>query len=375
MSPRVLRLSLVLSVLLLVAAPSRRVEGAPLSGLRAWAGRSWRAAGKRLVKIRRAAGATLISSLIEAASTVAGKLPFAQPGRYGIKLTKDVVYRAGSKDRAHQLDVYQPKADGTPGKRPVVVYYPGGGFTSLSKNTHRTIALEFAKRGYVVVVASYRRAPKNPYPAAHADAAEVLGWLKDNADRIGADTSKLVLAGESAGANIATSLALAASYRRPEKWAQKIFDSGLRPKAVLPACGILELDNIERLTKARGVSTLVSDRITTVREAYIGKARRDVPGGTELASPLSVLEKIARSKQTPQRPLPAFFVGVGGKDPLLSDSQRLHHVAEKLGLDSKLAVYEGQGHAFQALVWKDASKRFYRDTFEFLDRALKARSN
>src|SRR5690606_5988723 len=122
----------------------------------------------------------------------------------------------------HRLDVYRPAH--AEGPRPVVLYVHGGGFRILSKETHWLMGLYFARRGYVVFNIGYRLAPKHPFPAALEDSADALGWVVQNAHRYGGDPTRLVLAGESAGANLVTSLTLACCYRREEPYARRVFD-------------------------------------------------------------------------------------------------------------------------------------------------------
>eukprot|EP01032_Pedospumella_encystans_P022463 gene22463-25448_t len=60
--------------------------------------------------------------------------------------------------------------------------------------------------GFVVVSASYRLAPENPYPAPFNDALKVLNWVKNNIEHYGAHPSKIMVGGEGAGANLAAAI-------------------------------------------------------------------------------------------------------------------------------------------------------------------------
>ena len=118
----------------------------------------------------------------------------------------------------HRLDIYRPRglARGELDRVPVVLYVHGGGFRILSKDTHWVMGLAFARRGYLVFNVSYRLAPRHRFPAAVQDVAAALEWVRQNAARYGGDLDRLAFAGESAGANLVTSLALMSSYRRTE---------------------------------------------------------------------------------------------------------------------------------------------------------------
>ena len=55
-----------------------------------------------------------------------------------------------------------------------------------------------------------------------------------------------MLAGESAGGNLSLAVALATCFRRSESWAQAVFDTRIVPRAVLPACPLLEVSSVDR---------------------------------------------------------------------------------------------------------------------------------
>ena len=69
------------------------------------------------------------------------------------------------------------------------------------------------------------------------------------AHRFGGDLDRVVLAGESAGANLATSLAIALSFERPEPFAREAFDTNVSARALVPACGIFQASDLRRLAQ------------------------------------------------------------------------------------------------------------------------------
>lgn len=103
--------------------------------------------------------------------------------------------------------VYHPGPVGDP--KPAVLFIHGGGWVVGSPDTHDGIAAEIADRvGAVVVSPDYRLAPEHPYPAALDDCAAVLAWMVNQADALGIDAARMAIAGDSAGGNLATALAL-----------------------------------------------------------------------------------------------------------------------------------------------------------------------
>ena len=97
---------------------------------------------------------------------------------------------------------------------PCIIFYHGGGFLLRASKTHYQIAKWYAKRvGCRVVFADYRLLPKYKYPVAIEDSFETFKWVVDNADALGINNNKIVLAGDSAGANISVAVTMMAKDR------------------------------------------------------------------------------------------------------------------------------------------------------------------
>lgn len=326
---------------------------------------------------RRYAGSVVVDGFFNGASRLARMHPKARPERHAVEVLPDLTYLEGSTARAHLLDVWRPAPGATPrgelGARrggppwPIVFYVHGGGFRILSKDTHWVMALGFARRGFVVFNVSYRLAPKHRFPAPLEDVCAAFDWVTKNAARFGGDPSRVVLAGESAGANLVTSLALALAYERPEPFAKRAWDTGVVPRAVVPACGVFQVSDLARLKRRKpGMSTFIADRLVEVERAYLGPG--PWPCSLDLADPVVTLERGDR----PTRPLSPYFLPVGTKDPLLPDTRRLGEALRALGVEATERYYPGELHAFHAFVMRDVARRCWADTFAFLDRHLPA---
>jgi acetyl esterase len=116
------------------------------------------------------------------------------------------------------IRVYAPG----PGPRPLVVYFHGGGWVignlDVVDDPCRRLA---AATGSVVVSVDYRLAPEHRYPAAFDDCYAATAWAAEHADELGGDPSRLAVAGDSAGGNLAAAVAIAARDRGgPELKAQ-----------------------------------------------------------------------------------------------------------------------------------------------------------
>ena len=315
------------------------------------------------VRLRRQLGAVVIDNAFHGLSKLGRLHPKLRAEQARIRVVRDIPYR-DTGHPAHRLDVHIPAGEGP---WPVVLYVHGGGFRILSKETHWVMALAFARKGYLVVNIDYRLAPAHPFPAAIEDAAHALRWVARHVHEYGGDPQRLVLAGESAGANLVTSLAIATSYERPEPFARAVFDEGIEPKAVVAACGLFEVGNVERFRKPK-VPAWVLDRLVEVRMAYLDPALHlaQSPGGLDLANPLLLLERGER----PAKPLPPFFASVGTADVLLDDTRRLAKALEALGTRCEARYYPGEIHAFQAFVWRDQARACWRHTHDFLETTL-----
>lgn len=105
--------------------------------------------------------------------------------------------------------LYRPAGDETRG---VLVHLHGGGFVFGDLDTHDGQSRRLANRtGLAVLAVDYRRPPEHRFPAAADDATTALLWVRRHADGLGLDRSRVVLCGDSAGAN----LALVATLREP----------------------------------------------------------------------------------------------------------------------------------------------------------------
>jgi acetyl esterase len=120
----------------------------------------------------------------------------ANQPREGVEVSRDVAY---GEDARHRLDVYRPSAE-VSSPRSVMVFIHGGGFIRGDKGDRDNVGHFFARRGMVVLVANYRLAPANVWPAGAEDVISAYHWARGNVRRFGGDSERIVLAGESAGA-------------------------------------------------------------------------------------------------------------------------------------------------------------------------------
>src|SRR3954470_8057646 len=161
----------------------------------------------RLAAARRYLGGAVVDGFFNGLTRVARLHPQAKPERHAVEHLRDIRYFDGTM-REHLLDVYRPvhptsgiHAGTPPAFRrfrgppwPTLFYIHGGGFRILSKDTHWVMGLGFARRGFAVFNVGYRLAPKHRYPSAIEDVCRAFTWAVANAERYGADPTRIVIA-------------------------------------------------------------------------------------------------------------------------------------------------------------------------------------
>jgi len=97
----------------------------------------------------------------------------------------------------------------------IIVYFHGGGWVVGSLDGYDTLARQLADRtGCTVALVDYRLAPEHPFPAAYDDACTAVEWVATHrSDYADADAS-LIVAGDSAGGNLAAVVAQTTAHRR-----------------------------------------------------------------------------------------------------------------------------------------------------------------
>src|SRR5512134_2302399 len=121
------------------------------------------------------------------------------PDTGNLRVEKDIVFGKGG-DKDLTLDVYRP-AEGVTSKRMAIVHLFGGGFFVGNKNAGYIIndARALGARGYTSISANYRLQSEGLWPAQIHDTKAAIRWTRANAEKIGVDPNRIVVAGYSAG--------------------------------------------------------------------------------------------------------------------------------------------------------------------------------
>ena len=182
--------------------------------------------------------------------------------------------------------------------------------------------------GADVLTPDYRVAPEHPFPAALEDAVYAYKWLLNEKKY---DPSRIVVAGDSAGGNLALSLTL------------KLKDEG----RMLPR-GLALMSPWTDLTKS-GKSYQTRSSVDPVLDhEYLDRMIENYAGGMELTNPyISPLFGKLEG-------LPPVYIQVGDNELLLSDSTQLHKNLVKADVSARIDIYKGMWHVFQMSPLKNA---------------------
>jgi acetyl esterase len=311
--------------------------------------------------------ATAINAAVHAYSYVRYTFPDKELDPNGIRIDKNVIYNAHRRERGEptsRLDVYRLD-DGVP--RPSLLYVHGGGFQMLSKATHRTMALRYARAGYVVFLMDYRLAPKDAAPAQLHDVFDAVRFVRDRHAEFGG-TRSFALAGESAGGNLVTAAALLARHAdgASEEFGDLSPLLGEDLRAVIPTYGLVDLEDLDGALRRPKVIRCAIAAAAGAAYSYAlgarsgGREEHENPLAQKVAkypylSPLAWLEGArgsfdgALAKARYGSALPPFFIDCGTRDPLLSQSRRLAEAVRAHGGTAELLVVPGAIHGYDAL--------------------------
>jgi acetyl esterase len=230
----------------------------------------------------------------------------------GVEAVLDEHYDAGDADA--YLDVFYPSQAVRAGTAlPTVVWVHGGAWVSGGKEQIANYLRILASRGYTMVGVGYSIAPRKIYPAPLQQVNAALAYLQANAKRLHVDPSRIYLAGDSAGAQIAAQLANIVSvpaYARTVGVAPSIERAQLR--GVLLYCGAYDIGQVD-FSGASGVF------LKTVLWSYAGT--KDFATDARFA-PASVLNFV-----TPA--FPPAFISAGNADPLEPQSRAMSQALAK----------------------------------------------
>jgi len=259
--------------------------------------------------------ALLIRALFEqdADKTVAEMDKYAP--KDGVDAQLDLQYGDGGEDTS--FDVFTPS--GSTGPLPTVVWIHGGAWISGSKENVDPYARIIASHGYTAVALNYTVSPEATYPTALNQLNDALGYLVEHAEELRIDPDRIVIAGDSAGANLTSQLATIVTS--PDYAALVGVTPSLAPeqlRAVVLDCGIYDVSGIPNAPGLAGWGFRIA------LWAYIGDKDWSVhPGGKQMG----VLDDVTAD-------FPTTWISGGNGDPLTAvQSKPLAAKLQSLGVD------------------------------------------
>ncbi|RFA07189.1 esterase [Subtercola boreus] len=148
--------------------------------------------------------AMLIRAVFEAGGNSAVKE--MEPFVTDTPLTEQLDVQYGDDGVDTQLDAYTPASATKP--LPTVVWVHGGAWIAGSKENVAPYLRILAAHGYTTIGVNYSRGPEATYPTAVFQLNDALGYINSHAAELNVDPTQLVLAGDSAGAQLASQLAV-----------------------------------------------------------------------------------------------------------------------------------------------------------------------
>lgn len=213
--------------------------------------------------------------------------------------------------------------------RAVIVYYHGGGWVIGALDEFDTLGRLLAQRtDAAVVLVDYRLAPEHRYPAAAEDAWTALGWVDANLERIADGRVPLIVAGDSAGGNLATIVALRARAEGGPAISQQVL--------VYPVTDA-DVDTASYLDPA--------NQLLLTRDSMIWFWEHYAPDPTVRKNPdASPLQAADLSG------LPPAVVLTAEHDVLRDEGEAYADALERSGVPVRRRRFEGQMHGFFTMV-------------------------
>jgi acetyl esterase/lipase len=225
------------------------------------------------------------------------------------------------------LDAFIPKEKDVK-QTAAIIFIHGGGWRSGSRSQHYPLAERLAHLGYACFTPEYRLSTEALFPSAVYDIKAAIRWVKVNASVYNVDTSKIVIAGFSAGGELAAFIGTTGNM--------PLFEGcDCNSGTTTNVAGVIDIDGTLSFTNSESGEGDESKH-TSAATYWFGYSKKENKVLWEVASPLSYV-----SSQTP----PTLFLN--------SSVARMHagrkdyiHVLDSNGIYSEVHTFEGAPHSF-----------------------------
>ena len=225
-------------------------------------------------------------------------------------------------------------------RKNVILYCHGGGYATGSSIYARTLTTKLAASTSMDVLCfNYRLSPEHPYPAAHEDALKAWDYLM----LMGYGANEVLIAGDSAGGNLA--LALTLRLRDSERFLPR----GL---VLMSPWTDMTMSGKSYKTRADIDPVLNKDYISQAIKAYVqNNEKLNDPYISPLFGDFTGF--------------PPTYIQVGDNEIFLSDATSLYKKLLKAEVHAKLAIQKGMWHVYQMSPFKEAYESMERNA-EFI---------
>ena len=268
------------------------------------------------------------------------------------------VFERGRSVRGLKMTLFVPR---TKEKKPAVLYFPGGGFTSADHEKFLEMRYALARAGYVVAACEYRAVP-NKFPALLEDAKAAVRWMRAHASEFGVDADRFGLLGDSAGGYV---VQMAGATNGEKNWDVGDFkEVSSDVQAVVSIYGISDLTTI-----GEGIGNENVHASAAVTEALLlnGPAFKDFAGASVNADPQKA--KAASPIGHVDGTEPPFLLMHGSGDKVVSplQSKKMFEALQNKKVEAEYVLVRGAGHG--DLPWYQPS--VISRVVNFFDRHLK----
>lgn len=233
-----------------------------------------------------------------------------------------------------------------------VVYFHGGGFVFEAAPHHFTMARRLAEKinGKVFLV-DYSLAPKNKFPAAAADTFAAYQWIEKHAKKLAINKEKIVVAGDSAGGNLAAVVSLMARDKNIQ----------------LPYAQMLLYPVIDRRMETESMKLFVDTPMCNTKDMeeyfklYLSCDRMDTEKiGTEWLPYLSPIEADTLEG------LPPAYIEVAEYDCLRDEGMQYAEQLKLQGVETELHEIKGAMHGYDIAVESPLIKKCMEQRVGFM---------
>ncbi|EXJ56087.1 hypothetical protein A1O7_09018 [Cladophialophora yegresii CBS 114405] len=247
------------------------------------------------------------------------------------------------------LKVYRPSK--CQSKTTLVLKAHGGGWVVGSHETEEVENRFLAAKGNAVVVSvDYRMAPEYKYPYAIDDCFDILQWCKSNAEALSIDPQRIIVAGGSAGGNIA----ILAQKARDEKVSGIVGQILNIPVTCHPKLFPSDRYPVGSYQQNKDASVIDAPKMLWFWDQYLPNAEPEVYASPLLAKDFSGL--------------PPALIQVAGMDPLRDEGLAYAEALKAAGVPVTLHTFKGLPHGFYFFPQLKQSLEYWMNCVDFVQK-------